>query len=574
MPITAATLRDEPDHDEQLQGEDDLDQTLQQLFDSPANSSDEDEARARDSSKLHNCGLERASKEAQAKSCSLTNRFNAARSDADSVLDGEERASGATDSGPGALPDRTTCGKASAKSFTPSGKDSRKRKVPMDPELKVRSAFQVVGNAESAQKETGYSITEKNVSNMVIRCSSLSPERLSALFELSERIDIAEIASRFDDIRGGRTTNWVLFGCLVKKHAKRETKQGSKFAVWSLYNMPRWSVNRLNSVPPCTMVTLLVCDDAFSKLHTMVEGSAIAVRRAKILPPRESEMGKRSERGGPQWCGYCITISKREQLVALGICQDYHLCIESNGQLGQCGLWFDANRLDMCTQHTSRKRMRMLRGTRMDVNNAERPLGRCEGGMNNDGRVCDISLAPNNGGLNWGLKKGVTEEQRRRLMLDRRKAVDLMKRAERARTGAKGSEIGLEQIGKQGVGKVSTDVLKRATSRGVTIVRGIEMEREMKKQKQGKVEKEVCQRRYDEAMRTLIGIGYEVNEQGDLKAPLDGGNVRLWKKKEHVSLSQTGHGKSGTIEQSVRQVESNDGCNANEKDVYLSDESM
>lgn len=455
---------------------------------------------------------------------------------------------------------------------------TRKRKSTSAPPKRSQNSFRIVGNVIPKQTGTRYSISEKNVSNMILRGSPLDPAHLSALFELSERIDISQISSRFDDIRAGRVGEWVIFGCLVKKHAKRETKNGAKFAVWSLYNMPRWGIGDSQHPPEATMITVLVFDQAFTNLHNLVEGSALAMRRAVLLPPRDSETGARSERGGTEWCGYCIKVTKTEQVVVLGMCQDYRLCGEPNGDAGECQVWFDANRLKMCSRHTQQKRMRMLRGTRMDVNNAERPMGRAEGGTSAIGQVTDVSRA-SFGEVPLQRASAMLDGHKRRNAADRDKAMALIKRQEAVRGVAKNvrapslSQLLHQRTKKQNAAQLALQTderLKCVMKRGRIMIQQTEPQ-----QHRGSI-KEQRQHDYNCAVDNLVRLGFKINNRGDLIAPERVPGVTL--RKNSVSRA-TEKGLNGlrkmneAIDEKDLKPKSQVDSTCATDDVYLSDES-
>lgn len=455
---------------------------------------------------------------------------------------------------------------------------SKKRKAPSGPTEKARNSFHVVGNITQKQTSTGYAITDKNVSNMVLRGSKMNAERLSALFELSERVDISQISTRFDDIRAGRVGGWVVFGCLVKKHAKRETKTGAKFAIWSLYNMPRWSIDKSQNPPEATIITVLVFDEAFSHLHNLVEGTALAMRHATLLPPRESETGARTERGGTEWCGYCIKVTKADQVVNLGMCQDYRLCGEPNGDLGECGVWFDANRLKMCTKHTQQKRMRMLRGTRMDINNAERPIGQAECSSRAPEQVKDVSRSSFNAPPPR-FQNVVADGQKSRHVADRKKAVALVRRQGFVR-GAEGGVRASSLSGALRQRAYQQDGIppaRRMDERMVTAAtRGKAIVEKSRLQPRKTVEKDTRQLKYDSAVEVLIQLGFRVNRRGDLIAPSVVSGVTLQKGSLPAGSTRKPEGSTSAFPMAAGSdtaAASQTNAICAREDVYLSDES-
>lgn len=297
---------------------------------------------------------------------------------------------------------------------------SKKRKIqpsqpivpPKEQARRTRDAFRVLGSAQQKQQRASLEVTERNVTNMALQYACLDAPRLTALFEHSTRVDISQLTARFEDIRAARLSEWVLFGCLVAKHSKKEAKSGGKYAVWSLCNMPRWTVD--DQVPASTNVTLLLFEDAFEAFHTLAEGSVIALRKPKLLPPRESEQGRPSERGGVEWSGLCARVSNRQQVVMIGVCKDYSRCAMPDGDAGECGRWFDRNRMVMCVMHLQRKRRKLVTGSRMDINNAERAAGSGEARRNAVDGSTDISRRGDTGGGGVATELRPEEEDRRR----------------------------------------------------------------------------------------------------------------------------------------------------------------
>lgn len=116
-----------------------------------------------------------------------------------------------------------------------------------------------------------------------------------------------------------------------------------------------------------TTVTFLLFDKAYQKFHTTCAGAVFALRNASMKPPREREG---SERGGKLRC--CVSISRPDDIVFLGVCKDYKLCDEVVWGGGVCGQWYDANRMVKCVKHSRIRQKRLTTGSRMDVNNAPR----------------------------------------------------------------------------------------------------------------------------------------------------------------------------------------------------------
>lgn len=111
--------------------------------------------------------------------------------------------------------------------------------------------------------------------------------------------------------------------------------------------MPHWPISN-NEVPTSTSVTLLLFEEALQAFHTLGEGSLLGIRKPKLLPPRERD------RGGIEWSGLCVRVTQKEQVVAIVTCKDYRRRDMSDGDLGECGRWYDGNRMQMCVIHLRR----------------------------------------------------------------------------------------------------------------------------------------------------------------------------------------------------------------------------
>lgn len=237
---------------------------------------------------------------------------------------------------------------------------------------KARNAFKVVGRERKDEAKQTFEFMDSRFCNMPLREARFPMEAMTALFENCVRVDIAEITKLDDEMRAGKLGEYVVFGCLVKKHSKKETKTGAKYAVWSVCNMPRGKLPGGDAQPPPTVVTVLLFEDAFQAFHTQVEGSVFALRKPQLLPPRGSESARNDVRGNVAWSGHCLKVSKRDFVIPLGICKDFKVC-EVEGPNSVCGVWYDANRMKNCPYHMRKKHRKLLNGSRMDVNNAERP---------------------------------------------------------------------------------------------------------------------------------------------------------------------------------------------------------
>lgn len=242
---------------------------------------------------------------------------------------------------------------------------------------KARNAFKVFGR-QAARSDPSYKeYADSLFTNMRLCNAVYSQEGLKGIFEHCVRVDIAELAEKSFEVRSGRLGEFVVFGCLVEKHSKKTTKDGRKFAVWTISNMPLRSTSREVKAPPLTSVNVLIFDDAFDNFHMQVEGSVFAFRKPTLLPPRgqDSQNGdSKAKNRHDAWSGYCLKVNKSSNVIPLGVCKTYRVCDALVGSQGMfCGAWFHSTLTSLCARHAREKLKRQMHGTRMDVNNAERP---------------------------------------------------------------------------------------------------------------------------------------------------------------------------------------------------------
>lgn len=240
----------------------------------------------------------------------------------------------------------------------------------------ARNAFKAVGKKLVEKKKgAGFEYVESKFVNMSLKEAVWDRMGVEALFEHFKRVDVAEIRAMDEEMRTGKLGEFVVFACLVKKIAKKESKNGGMYAVWSVCNMPRGTLSNGAVVEP-TVVTLLLFEDAFRAFHTRTEGSVFAFRKPRLLPPRGGVGGAAEsvgEGGRAAFSGHCLRVANKEQVIYIGVCKDFKLCEAPAPNLSVCANWYDANRMGMCPRHALKKRKNMTGGRRMDVNNAERP---------------------------------------------------------------------------------------------------------------------------------------------------------------------------------------------------------
>lgn len=228
----------------------------------------------------------------------------------------------------------------------------------------TRNAMQVVSAANQSAQNTAqlHTYEDREISNLSLRNSPYTKHALHALFERNTRVDIAELPLKSEHIRMGQISQPIVFAVLVAKHKKRQARgNAGMYAVWSVYNMPRFP--RPNAPP--SSVLLLLFGNAFESWHTAVPGTAFALRRPTVLPPRAAAEQNVS--------GVCLKVSKDTQMVYLGVARDFAVCDGLVRTGAPCGAWFDANRMRMCVKHSRIKLKQLTSSKRMDVNNALRP---------------------------------------------------------------------------------------------------------------------------------------------------------------------------------------------------------
>lgn len=389
---------------------------------------------------------------------------------------------------------------------------------------KARNAFKVVGREKKDEAKQTFEYMDTRFCNMSLREARFPMEAMTALFENCARVDIAEITKFDDEMRAGKLGEYVVFGCLVKKHSKKETKTGGKYAVWSICNLPRGKLPGGDALPPPTVVTVLLFEDAFQAFHTQVEGSVFALRKPQLLPPRGSESARNDVRGNVAWSGHCLKVSKRDFVIPLGICKDFKVCEVEGPNLSVCGAWYDANRMKHCPYHMRKKHRKLLNGSRMDVNNAERPgiTGHATKHLHDPE---DISKHHSE----WGSRHGdeekdeISEDRKFKRKADQNKAKKLL--------AAKRSVPPLSMKGvlnsdllsrrKNQIALVRKRPLSSASSRKGVIVQSSGI----KERSQTAVS---LQERYLQAVAVLCRCGFILGKDGSLSPPTAGGlKVRL-----------------------------------------------
>jgi hypothetical protein len=243
---------------------------------------------------------------------------------------------------------------------------------------------------EYGLKAVTYSFADNQYANMRLRDCPFTLQGYNARWDGTTVIDISDLPDDPMAIKSGRLGEYVVFGCLVKKVDKRRSSDGRKYAVWTLSNMVAAREDRIKNRKTArnakrfTSINCLVFDDAFEKFHTQVEGAAFAFRKPTILPPKASrkEMtgdasGKKSSTPSPgdivAWSGVCLKVSRRNDVVPVGVCRDYALCGKTVAGGTECGAWYHKRYGTECPHHSRERYRKCQQSVRMDINNQERP---------------------------------------------------------------------------------------------------------------------------------------------------------------------------------------------------------
>lgn len=274
------------------------------------------------------------------------------------------------------------------------GKTVRARK-----EKRARTALGGMVGAEAGTatvaKGGSFEYRDLRFSKMNLRACPVEERLFRARFVGAAVMDIAELA---DDplAAGGRQGECWVFGCLVKKHSKNVSRDGRKYAVWTISNMQTGSdsdaaaraakkVSKRDEKARFTTIRCLVFDSAFDAHHTAVEGAVFALRKPSILPPKQSQgemEGSKKRKGGgggaksvrlERWSGVCIKVSRKDDVFFCGVCKDFALCGKEIRDRGECGEWYNVQLGSMCAKHSAARLKALAGSMRMDVGNQERP---------------------------------------------------------------------------------------------------------------------------------------------------------------------------------------------------------
>lgn len=276
------------------------------------------------------------------------------------------------------------------------GKTVRARK-----EKRARTALGGMVGAEAGTaavaKGRSFDYRDLRFSKMNLRACPVEERLFRARFVGAAVMDIAELA---DDplAAGGKQGECWVFGCLVKKHSKNVSRDGRKYAVWTISNMQTGSeadaaaraakkVSKRDEKARFTTIRCLVFDSAFDAHHKAVEGAVFAMRKPSILPPKQSQgemEGSKKRKGGgggggaksvrlERWSGVCIKVSRKDDVFFCGVCKDFALCGKEIRDRGECGEWYNVQLGSMCAKHSAARLKALAGSMRMDVGNQERP---------------------------------------------------------------------------------------------------------------------------------------------------------------------------------------------------------
>ncbi len=210
---------------------------------------------------------------------------------------------------------------------------------------RTKNAFQVLGRNQNVKTEK-YAFADERFSGMKLRDCAFPESGLANLFEHFTIINIADITNKACELRARQIRDPLVFGALVKKIGNRTAKDGARYAVFAIANMP---LQRGSKVPPLTSINLLLFGTAFEKHHMAPEGTVFAIRNPSVLAQRE-ENQKRS--GHATFSGHCLTVRNKDALVMVGHAADFGLCDVEERNYPRCGRWYHKGISKRCFKHT------------------------------------------------------------------------------------------------------------------------------------------------------------------------------------------------------------------------------
>lgn len=245
------------------------------------------------------------------------------------------------------------------------------------------SALKICGGRQG--RENLYDFDDNQFAKMALRDVRMPKVAYDAHFEFSTVLDISELPDDPMAAKSGQFGDFWVFGCLVRKVARKLAKDGRKYAVWTITNMQTGTANDARAVAEgkaaarnrktrFTSINCLLFDDAFRAWHMQVEGAVFAFHKPSILPPRESK--KATDSGNSRsddWSGVCLRVSKKDDLLPVGVCKSYALCGRVNRDGVECGAWYNKRMSSMCHRHAQEQLRKLTSSKRMDIGNQERP---------------------------------------------------------------------------------------------------------------------------------------------------------------------------------------------------------
>ena len=226
---------------------------------------------------------------------------------------------------------------------------------------RTKNAFTVLGRS-SSQKSEKYAFSDTQYSGMKIRDCSFPQSGLANLFEHFTIINIADITSKANEIRTKQIRDPLIFGALVKRLGNRTSKDGSKYAVFTIANMP---IQNGSKVQPLTSINMLLFGTCFEKFHMTPEGTIFAIRNPSVMAQRDEAMKKF---GHATLSGNCLSVRNADSLVMIGHAADFARCDVEERNFPRCGRWFHKGISRRCYKHTKALLKKSTTTTRGNLN--------------------------------------------------------------------------------------------------------------------------------------------------------------------------------------------------------------
>jgi hypothetical protein len=394
----------------------------------------------------------------------------------------------------------------------------------------------------SEKEDVGYGFMDARFAMMELRNVPWPQARHNARFEGATVMDISELPDDPMAAKAGRFGEFWVFGCLVRKHSKKRAKDGRRFSVWTISNMQTGSAadvaaTAARKVAPgrrqtrFTTIRCLLFDGAFEAHHTAVEGDVFAFRKPGILPPQASrrEMfgdakavanGRRDE-----WSGVCLKASRKDDVMAVGVCKEYGLCGHEVRDQGECGMWYNKKLGNECPKHAQQRLRRLERSTRMDVGNQERPgLARDDAvGMReplNITKSCDVGYERKDSGISSKTLKMFRPSRAEREKTDHLRSLALAKSCKQPLSSSKVNADprtvlkAASQRDREQASKRRSSLPKAPYVQGLSGLKG----KETPLSSTGRAREKPAED-YKKAVATLLKLGFQLDDAGALQPP-------------------------------------------------------